>query len=55
LRYLRANAPGKKSALTLRAKKVGFMELNEVGTEAAAVNSWQATIVLGVITVTLGL
>ena len=31
------------------------MELNEVGTEAAAVNSWQATIVLGVITVTLGL
>ena len=31
------------------------MELDEIGTEAAAVNSWQATIVLGVITVTLGL
>jgi uncharacterized membrane protein HdeD (DUF308 family) len=31
------------------------MQLNEAGTEAAAVNSWQATIVLGVITVTLGL
>ena len=31
------------------------MQLNEAGTEAAAVNSWQATVVLGVITVTLGL
>jgi uncharacterized membrane protein HdeD (DUF308 family) len=31
------------------------MRLNEAGTEAAAVNSWQATVVLGVITVTLGL
>ena len=31
------------------------MQLNEAGAEAAAVNSWQATIVLGVITVTLGL
>jgi uncharacterized membrane protein HdeD (DUF308 family) len=31
------------------------MQLNEAGTEAAALNSWQATIVLGVITVTLGL
>ena len=31
------------------------MQLSEAGTEAAAVNSWQATVVLGVITVTLGL
>ena len=31
------------------------MQLNEAGTEAAAVNSWQATVALGVITVTLGL
>ena len=31
------------------------MRLNEAGTEAAAVNSWQATVALGVITVTLGL
>ena len=31
------------------------MQLNKPGTEAAAVNSWQATVALGVITVTLGL
>jgi uncharacterized membrane protein HdeD (DUF308 family) len=31
------------------------MQINEAGTEAAAVNSWQATVALGVITVTLGL
>lgn len=31
------------------------MQLGKPGTEAAAVNTWQATVVLGVVTVTLGL
>jgi uncharacterized membrane protein HdeD (DUF308 family) len=43
------------SALTLRCKKVGFMQLNKAGTDVAAVHTWQATVGLGVVTVTLGL
>jgi uncharacterized membrane protein HdeD (DUF308 family) len=44
--YLRTNAP---------VQKVGFMQLNKAGADVAAVHTWQATVGLGVVTVTLGL
>ncbi len=43
------------SALTPRCKKVGSMQLNKAGADVAAVHTWQATVGLGVVTVTLGL
>jgi len=36
-------------------KKVGFMQLDEPGTDYAAAYAWQATLVLGVVTLILGL
>jgi uncharacterized membrane protein HdeD (DUF308 family) len=46
LRAIFTNAPG---------KKVGLMRLDGPGPDAASVNTWQATVGLGVVTVTLGL
>jgi uncharacterized membrane protein HdeD (DUF308 family) len=43
------------SAPTLRCRKVGFMQLNKADSDVAAVHTWQATVGLGVVTVTLGL
>jgi uncharacterized membrane protein HdeD (DUF308 family) len=36
-------------------KKVGFMQVDEPGTDFAAAYTWQATLVLGVVTLILGL